>query len=63
LRSKKVPTIGSAGGASTDATTALETRSKLVLKGQKPEHLKSFPHLRNPGKRVNLTYQLAHKDS
>ena len=58
-----VPTIEIAGGASTDATTALETRSKLVHKGQKPEHLKTFPHPRNPGKRVNLTHKLERKDS
>ena len=58
-----VPTIESAGGASTDATTALETRSKLVHKGQKPEHLETFPHPRNLGNRVNLTHKLAHKDS
>ena len=58
-----VPTIEIAGGASTDATPALETRSKLVHKGQKPEHLKTFPHPRNLGNRVNLTHKLAHKDS
>tara|TARA_R100000008_G_scaffold68333_1_gene45540 strand:+ start:433 stop:621 length:189 start_codon:yes stop_codon:yes gene_type:complete len=58
-----VPTIEIAGGASTDATTALETRNKLEIEGQKPEHLKTFPHPRNPGKRVNLTHKLERKDS
>ena len=27
------------------------------------EHLKTFPHPRNPGKRVNLTHKLERKDS
>jgi len=42
LRSKKVPTIESAGGASTDATTALErtkNEDKLI-----------YPQPKNPAK-------------
>jgi len=45
------------GGVRTTSTEVVSTY------GTKNEDNESFPHPRNPGKRVNLTHKLAHKDS